>query len=207
MIDRTLQQIEFSIMEGRGGNHIARDVSGVGGVPLSFNHQNMRLNIAERTKRLSELPLQQRHKGVVVAVYDDNKGGLIIPDRMNYSAVFFHPSELQTTGNERIERFAEVEFFVEPSFNRDKALCITRPGGQVYTSEKKEMGSRRRQLGAQYAPNDVNARIPQEFLTQRQKGYVASYDPSRLFGNKKTIHSQKKQSVAKNKINLPKYKK
>eukprot|EP01083_Nonionella_stella_P084530 234033_1 len=183
---RPLQSVEFSIIEGRGGNFMARDISSLGGQPLRYAHANMKMNATERNRLLSELPNSEmeRHTGVVVSVLPSGKGGLIVPDRLNFAAIGYSTTEIQSSGAQRIERFAEVEFFARPSKHdrKDRAVCVTRRGGGLITAERRNTGHSRRLLGAMYGPNDLNAHIPKDFAENRRRGYVVNYNREKLYG-------------------------
>ena len=64
---RPFQPVEFSIMESKGGNFLARDISSIGGSPIVFNHANLRLSPDQKTKKLSSLEdgSTMRHKFLV----------------------------------------------------------------------------------------------------------------------------------------------
>jgi len=183
---RPLQPVEFSIIEGRGGNFMARDISSLGGQPIRYAHANMKMPEEERNRNLSELPNaeSERHTGVVVSIMPSGKGGLIVPDRLNFGAVGYSSTEIQATGAQRLERFAEVEFFARPSKHdrRDRAVCITRRGGGLITAERRNTGHSRRLLGAMYGPNDIQAQIPRDFQENRRRGYVVNYSRDKLYG-------------------------
>ena len=93
---RPLQPVEFSIIEGRGGNFMARDISSLGGQPIRYAHANMKMPEDERNRNLSELPNSEneRHSGVVVSIMPSGKGGLIVPDRLNFGAVGYCATEV-----------------------------------------------------------------------------------------------------------------
>merc|ERR1719334_1102289 len=183
---RPLQSVEFSIIEGRGGNFMARDISSLGGQPIRYAHANMKMPEDERNRNLSELPNSEteRHTGVVVSIMPSGKGGLIVPDRLNFGAVGYSSTEIQSTGAQRLERFAEVEFFARPSKHdrRDRAVCITRRGGGLITAERRNTGHSRRLLGAMYGPNDIQAQIPRDFQDNRRRGYIINYSRDKLYG-------------------------
>ena len=129
----------------------------------------------------------ERHTGVIVSLYPDGNGGLIVPDRLNFDSLQFRVDELQTTGVQRIDRFSEVEFYARKASKnaknqRDIARCITRRNGTLITAERRERGSDRRRLGAMYLPNDTKARIPNEYGLNRELGYILDYNPNTLFG-------------------------
>ena len=183
---RPFQLVEFSTYETNNTNLLARDITAPGGDHIIFNHQNLRLKQHERSKRLSMLPnsLVERYTGIVIKGVDQtNTRGAICPNSVGYDIVHFHISELQTTGIERIDRLSEVEFYVrETKTSKDNALCITRHNQQLITSEHRETGCIRRQLGAMYNQSDVYACIPDSFTDNRIRGYICAYDHKKLFG-------------------------
>ena len=97
LIFSPLQPVEFSIIEGRGGNFMARDISSLGGQPIRYAHANMKMKEEERNRNLSELPNSEteRHTGVVVSIMPSGKGGLIVPDRLNFGALGYSTLEIQ----------------------------------------------------------------------------------------------------------------
>ena len=76
---------------------MARDISSLGGQPIRYAHANMKMKQEERNRNLSELPNSEteRHSGVVVSILPSGKGGLIVPDRLNFGSLGFSTNEIQ----------------------------------------------------------------------------------------------------------------
>eukprot|EP01083_Nonionella_stella_P296246 1006459_1 len=165
---------------------MARDISALGGQPLRYSHANMKMKEEERNRNLSELPNSEleRHSGVVVSIMPSGRGGLIVPDRLNFGAVGYSTTEIQATGAQRLERFSEVEFYARPSKRdaKDRAVCITRRGNGLITAERRNTGHSRRLLGGMYGPNDISAQIPKDFQDNRKRGYIINYSREKLYG-------------------------
>lgn len=121
--------MEFGIIEGRG-NISARDLTAIGGGPIIYHHENMKLHRTHRNRKLSQMSggLSQRHTGVVVINHPTGDGGYIVPDRQNFETVRFRNSEIQSTGVQRIARLSEVEFNVrcekQQDMSMDYAVCV-----------------------------------------------------------------------------------
>ena len=90
---------------------MARDISALGGQPLRYAHANMKLKEAERNRNLSELPNSEleRHSGVVVSIMPSGKGGLIVPDRLNFGALGYSTTEIQV-----LSMYAKLRFDIFP---------------------------------------------------------------------------------------------
>lgn len=129
MLNRPLQAVEFGIVESRGDNYTAINLTAVGGAPLVFNHENMQLHPKHRRLKLSQLPngLSERHSGVVIANHSTADGGYIIPDRLYFDSIVFRNFEIQSTGIQKLEILSEVEFYVRAGRHEnawDKAICV-----------------------------------------------------------------------------------
>ena len=71
--------------------------------------------------------LHIRRSGVVFQVSENEEEGFIMPDKLYCTALHFHKNAIQSTGIERLPRWAEVEFDVKPKRNaneHDQAVCV-----------------------------------------------------------------------------------
>lgn len=128
-MNRPLQTVQFGVVESKGGNDTARDITAADGSLLKYNHANLELDRESRNLKLSALPngLIDRHTGVQITHHSNGEGGYIIPDKLNYGTVQYRDIEIQATCSQKLDKLSEVEFYVRPAKNEnqmDSAICV-----------------------------------------------------------------------------------